>query len=120
MCYEWKKGERGIGISGQAHEWPNNSETLGQCSGCLINIPAGHGCGIENGKLVCLTEVRAKGLHTYTYGPEVLELLEKHENKAAYTALEPGGLEKLEIVGWKAIVMSRLFFLARQKNLPVY
>jgi hypothetical protein len=47
------------GISGQAVV-AKNSPAQGQCSRCHIAIYPGMLCGIENGKLVCRSQMRAE------------------------------------------------------------
>lgn len=85
MCYQYTDTDH-VGISSHAQSF-ENSETLGQCSRCLINIPHKHLCGVFEGKLVCYAHVRShnaehkKHLIEYKYGQEVLGLLAEYNNE---------------------------------------
>lgn len=81
MCHQYTDPEN-AGISCHAHKF-QNSETLGQCSRCLINIPLGHLCGITpEGELVCYAEVKNAKLDTHRYGPAVLAMLAAYTHEA--------------------------------------
>jgi hypothetical protein len=73
MCHKYID-TKNAGISGHAQKFENSS-TLGQCSRCLINIPLGHSCGEEKGKLVCGSRVREKNLPEYRYSPALVSAL---------------------------------------------
>jgi hypothetical protein len=65
------------GISGHTNVI-ENTEKQGQCSRCLTAVYPGHLCGVEEGRLVCGAQVRASNLEPYTYGTEILKLLEEY------------------------------------------